>query len=205
MNLIVESQYFSPVILYKNSYKFTHIIIEQCESYQKLSFRNRCQIAGAEGVLDLSIPLVNGRAQKALIRDVKIADSLPWQANHWKTIVSCYNRSPWFSFYQDELEGLYRKPFRFLLDWNRECLEWSLKVLGMPRTIGSTAEYKREYSPEEGADRRGKWLPKNRENWGEESPRYHQVFEERTGFLPGLSVLDLVFCEGKNAIKYIQS
>jgi hypothetical protein len=155
--------------------------------------------------LDLSIPLVNGRAQKALIRDVKIADSLPWQANHWKTIVSCYNRSPWFSFYQDGLEGLYRKRFRFLLDWNRECLEWSLKVLGMPRVIGSTAEYKRNYLPEEGADWRGKWLPKNRENWGEESPRYHQVFEERTGFLPGLSILDLVFCEGKNAIKYIQS
>lgn len=205
MNLIVESQYFSPIILFKNSYKFTHIIIEQCESWQKMSFRNRCQIAGAEGVLDLSIPLVNGRDQKGLIRDVKIADSSPWQANHWKTIVSCYNRSPWFSFYQNDLEALYRKPFRFLLDWNQECLEWSLKVLGMPRMIGTTMEYKAEYPVQQGVDQRGKWLPKNREDWGAESPRYHQVFEERTGFLPGLSILDLVFCEGKNAIKYIQS
>ncbi len=97
-----------------------------------MSFRNRCQIAGAEGVLDLSIPVVNGRDQKALIRDVRIADSLPWQANHWKTIVSCYNRSPWFSFYQDELEALYRKPFDFLLDWNLECLDWALRVLECP-------------------------------------------------------------------------
>lgn len=204
MNLISESQYFPPVILFKNSYKFSNIIIEQCESYQKLSFRNRCQIAGGEGVIDLSIPLVNGRDQKAFIRDVKIADSLPWQANHWKTIVSCYNRSPWFSFYRDELEELYRRPFEYLLDWNRECLNWTLRVLGMPLTVSGTTEYRPVYSPEEGVDRRGKWLPKNRESWGAESPRYRQVFEERTGFLPGLSVLDLVFCEGKNSIRYIQ-
>jgi hypothetical protein len=205
MILITESQYFSPVILFKNSYNFSHITIEQCESYQKLSFRNRCQIAGAEGVIDLSIPLVNGRDQKAIIRDVRIADSLPWQANHWKTIVSCYSRSPWFSFYRDELEELYRKPFDYLLDWNRECLIWALRVLGMSRVVGETMEYKPAYSPEEGDDQRGKWLPKNRENWGRSMPRYHQVFEERTGFLPGLSILDLIFCEGKNAIKYIQS
>ena len=205
MNLISESQYFSPVIFFKNSYKSSHITIEQCESYQKLSFRNRCQIAGAEGVIDLSIPLVNGRDQKALIRDVRIADSLPWQANHWKTIVSCYNRSPWFSFYRDELEELYRKPVVYLLVWNRDCLDWGLQVLGMPRPVGGTMEYKPVYTPEEGVDLRGKWLPKNRESWGADMPRYHQVFEERTGFQPGLSILDLVFCEGKNAIKYIQS
>jgi hypothetical protein len=205
MNLISESQYFPPVIFFKNSYKISNIIIEQCESYQKLSFRNRCQIAGAEGVIDLSIPLVNGRDQKALIRDVRIADSLPWQANHWKTIVSCYNRSPWFSYYRDELEELYRRPFGYLLDWNRECLDWVLRVLGMPRTVSGTTEYKTDYRPDEGVDQRGKWLPKNRESWGNEAPRYHQVFEERTGFLPGLSILDLVFCEGKNAIRYIQS
>jgi hypothetical protein len=205
MNLITDIQYFPSIIFYKNSYKFTHIVIEQCETWQKMSFRNRSQIAGAEGVIDLSIPLVNGRDQKALIRDVRIADSLPWQAQHWKTIVSCYNRSPWFSFYRDELEELYRKPFDYLLDWNRECLDWSLRVLGMTRVIRLTAEYKASYAPGEGVDQRGMLLPKNRESWGAGTPRYHQVFEDRTGFLPGLSILDLLFCEGKNAIRYIQS
>lgn len=170
-----------------------------------MSFRNRCQIAGAEGVIDLSIPLVNGRDQKAFTRDVRIADSLPWQANHWKTIVSCYNRSPWFAFYRDELEELYRKPLDFLVDWNRECLEWSFRVLGMSPAISLTTEYETSYSPDEAVDQRGMLLPKNRDVWGAETPRYHQVFEERTGFLPGLSILDLVFCEGKNAIKYIRS
>src|SRR5258708_17793246 len=205
MNYITDIQYFPSVILFKSSYNFTHIIIEQCETWQKMSFRNRCQIAGAEGVIDLSIPLVKGRDQKALIRDVRIADSLPWQAQHWKTIVSCYNRSPWFSFYQDELAELYRRPVDYLLDWNWECLEWSFRVLGMTRDLSRTVEFKAAYDPMEALDQRGVLLPKTRETWGADTPRYRQVFEERTGFLPGLSILDLVFCEGKNAIRYIQS
>ncbi|HEY4107837.1 WbqC family protein [Puia sp.] len=205
MNLITDIQYFPSVIFYKNSYNFSHITIEQCETWQKMSFRNRCQIAGAEGVINLSIPLVNGRDQKALIRDVRIAGSLPWQAQHWKTIVSCYNRSPWFAYYRDELEQLYRKPANYLLDWNWDCLEWSFRVLGMTRSLSRTPSYKVEYTPAEGVDQRGMLMPKDREKWGAGTPRYHQVFEERTGFLPGLSILDLVFCEGKNGIRYIQS
>ena len=205
MKLVTDIQYFPSFIFYKNSYEFTHIVIEQCETWQKMSFRNRCQIAGAEGVIDLSIPLVNGRDQKALIRDVRIADSLPWQATHWKTIVSCYNRSPWFAFYCDELEELYRRRFGFLLDWNWHCLEWSFRVLGMTPELSRTEEYRRWYEPGEAVDQRGVLLPKSRENWGTDGPRYHQVFEERTGFLPGLSILDLLFCEGKNAIRCIQS
>lgn len=205
MLLVTDIQYFPPLIFFKNSYKFTHINIEQCETWQKMSFRNRCQIAGAGGIIDLSIPLVNGRDQKAQLRDVRIADSLPWQANHWKTIVSCYSRSPWFSFYRDELESLYRRPFGFLLDWNRACLDWSLRVLGMTPVIGLTSEYKTGYEPGEAVDQRGILVPRLREVWGAETPHYHQVFEDRTGFLPGLSILDLIFCEGKNAIRYIRS
>src|ERR1700761_5322047 len=110
MNLIFESQYFAPIIFYKISYNFSDLVFEQCETYQKMSFRNRCQILGAEGVIDLSIPLVGGRATKGLIRDVRIAGDRKWQDQHWKTIVSCYNRSPWFEYYRDGLEELYRKP-----------------------------------------------------------------------------------------------
>ena len=205
MNFISDIQYFPPVIFYKSSYNFTHIVIEQCETYQKMSFRNRCQIAGAEGIIDLSIPLVKGRDQKTFIRDVKIADELPWQAQHWKTIVSCYNRSPWFEFYRDELESLYRKPVVFLVDWDLHCLEWSFRMLGLAPSIGLTEGYLPHYPGEGWIDMRGALLPKTRKVWGAATPRYRQVFEERTGFLPGLSILDLLFCEGKNAIRYIQS
>ncbi|MBS1661955.1 MAG: WbqC family protein [Bacteroidetes bacterium] len=201
MNLIIDLQYFATINLYEISNKFLHIVFEQCEYYQKTSFRNRCQIAGADGVINLSIPLEKGRDQKTLMKDVRIADTLPWQAQHWKTIVSCYNRSPWFEHYRDDLEGLYKTRYDFLVDWNLACFEWTVKVLRMPVQVSLTKEYRKVYAPGEGEDWRNKFLPKNREMDG---PRYRQVFEERTGFISGLSILDLLFCEGRNASGHLR-
>src|ERR1035437_9978726 len=114
MILITEFQYFPSIILYKNLNKFSNIVFEQYEYYQKMSFRNRCRIVGAGGAIDLSIPLEKGRDQRSLIRDVRISGVRPWQAEHWKTILSCYSRSPWFEFYRDGLEELYRRPTALL-------------------------------------------------------------------------------------------
>lgn len=211
MNLIIDIQYFPSIILYKSLYKFSNIVFDQYEAYQKMGFRNRCQLAGAEGVVDLSIPLVNGRGQKTLVRDVRISDRQPWAAQHWKTIVSCYSRSPWFDHYRDELELLFRRRFDFLLDWDLACFDWSVRVLGLAIPVGLTEGWVREYSSLEGVDWRGKLRPRDREaGYGEGGRggapvRYRQVFEERTGFIPNLSILDLLFCEGGNAIKYIRS
>jgi hypothetical protein len=169
-----------------------------------MTFRNRCRIVGAEGVIDLSIPLVGGRRQKCLIRDVRVATGDHWQTRHWRTIASCYNRSPWFEYYRDELEALFQKKVEFLLDWDLNCFEWSLKALGITRQVGLTDSYRPEYGPEEGMDCRGKIMPRDsRDRW--ELPRYPQVFEDRTGFTPNLSILDLLFCQGKEAIMYVRS
>lgn len=209
MNLLIDLQYFSTINLYKISNNFSNIIFEQYEYYQKMSFRNRCQIAGSEGIINLSVPLEKGRDQKTLMKDVRIAAAQPWQAQHWKTLLSCYSRSPWFEFYRDELEGLYKTRFDFLVDWNLACFEWSLKKLRLTVAFSLTDRYRPIYTPEEGVDLRGKFVPKNRAgDLGIPSGaplRYRQVFEERTGFIPGLSILDLLFCEGKEAIRYIQS
>ena len=237
MILIAEYQYFPSVILYKKLTNFSNIVFDKYEYYRKMTFRNRCRIASAEGTIDLSIPLEKGRDQRSLIRDVRISGSRKWQAEHWKTILSCYSRSPWFEFYRDELEQLYRQPALFLTDWNLACFEWSIRVLGMPLEISFTdawyktsPEGRRVNPPKEWTDWRNKILPKTSVQrqkgdhsakperkalsgagsalkgrdlqQGEAEPEpviYRQVFEERTGFLPGLSILDLLFCEGKNA------
>jgi hypothetical protein len=177
-----------------------------------MSFRNRCRIAGAEGVVDLSIPIAGGRDQKMPMKEVRIAAGRSWQAQHWKTIVSCYSRSPWFEYYRDDLQKLFGEPAEFLLDWDLRCLEWSLRVLGMDRPIFLTDAYKKVYDREDGADWRGKLGPKDLEKRGmadadqqEGVSRYRQVFEERIEFIPNLSILDLLFCEGKEAIRYIRS
>ena len=181
-----------------------------------MSFRNRSEIAGPHGLITLSIPLVNGRDQKTVLKEVRIRDEHPWRAQHWKTLQSCYNRSPWFDFFREGLEGLYKRPAQFLLDWNLSCFEWSLNVLGRPLAWSLTDEYKKDYDPKEWIDWRGRVLPKNRSTGvpaeaKTEGPgnaimgmpadpiKYRQVFEERTGFIPNLSILDLLFCEGKRA------
>jgi len=163
-----------------------------------MGFRNRCQLAGAQGVVNLSVPLVRGRGQKTLVRDVRVSHRQPWQAQHWKTIVSCYSRSPWFDHYRDGLEGLYRRQFDFLLDWDLACFNWSVQVMGLAIPVGLTEKWERDYPASEAVDWRGRLRPKDREAV-DRPVRYRQVFEERTGFIPNLSILDLLFCEGKNA------
>ena len=202
-NLIIDSQYFPSVIFYKISYKYSYLLFEQYETYQKMSFRNRCVIAGATGVQALSIPLAGGREQKTLMRDIRVDSRRDWQRDHWRTITACYNRSPWFDHYREGLETLYRRRADFLLDWNLGCLEWSLRALGLTKRIGLTDRYETGYDPEKTVDWRGKILPRNRGSW-EEVARYQQVFGDRTGFIPDLSILDLLFCEGKEAISYIR-
>ena len=219
MNLLTDLQYFPPYNLFKISYKFSNIVFEQYEYYQKMSFRNRCQIAGAEGMINLSVPLAKGRDQKSIMKDVKISDRVNWQDQHWKTILSCYSRSPWFEYYRDSLEDVYKRPFVFLLDWNLYCFEWAIRALRMPVNFSLTDEYRKVYDETDWVDWRGRLLPKDRDlvlnipilgngiAGAEETKqpvKYRQVFEERTGFLPNLSILDLLFCEGKRASAFLE-
>jgi hypothetical protein len=199
MKVIVESQYFAPVTLYKTVSKFLNVEFDVYEGYQKMSFRNRCMVMGAGGSVTLSIPLEEGRGQRRLMKEVRIANRYPWQSQHWKTIMSCYNRSPWFEFYRDELAVLFQKPVNFLVDWNLACWDWSIRKLGMEVFTGTTTAYQAEYDLTECLDFRNKLLPKSiMQNFPGPVP-YRQVFEERTGFVPHCSILDLLFCEGKNA------
>lgn len=221
MNLLVEFQYFPNVNLYKDLTKVSNIVFEQYEYYQKMSFRNRCRIAGAEGIIDLSIPLEGGRDQRTPIREVRVSGAENWQQNHWRTIQSCYSRSPWFEFYRDDLGTLFAKPAVWLADWNLACFEWAAGVLSLDVGVVMTDAWRPEYPADEWLDCRGAWRPSDgparkgsvggRQEWAGgdkslegmfavwESPLYRQVFQERTGFIPGLSILDLIFCEGRAA------
>lgn len=199
MNLIIEIQYFPSVILYKKINNISNVEFDVYENYQKLSFRNRCIIMGANGPVTLSIPLEEGRGQRRPTREVRIANRYPWQSQHWKTIVSCYNRSPWFEFYRDDLEILYQKPVNFLVDWNLACWDWAAKKLGMAISTSLSEVYKPEVDVTKCLDFRSKILPKSIMHDFPEQVIYAQVFEDRTGFVPNCSILDLLFCEGKNA------
>ena len=203
MKLVSECHYFPSSIFYIALNGVSHIIFDQYDGFRKMSFRNRTLLAGSNGTIILSVPLEKGRNQKKPMKDIRISNRDKWQLKHWKTITSCYNRSPWFEFYSDELATLYGRPFIFLLDWNLICFEWSIQKLGLKLEPSLSTNYHKSYLPDEYTDWRDKVLPKNYLDF--RPIRYRQVFEERTGFLPNLSILDLLFCEGKNALKLLES
>ena len=197
MVLIIDIQYFPSVIYYKTLYNITNISFEQYEISRKMSFRNRCLIAGANGIITLSVPMMEGRDRKRIMKDIRVDNSRAWQSQHFKSIVSAYGRSPWFGHYVDALQELYRRPYIYLLDWNLACFEWTIRQLDLSLNISLTERYIPTSQSYGQIDRRNQYIPKNYLDW--EPVRYSQVFQEKHGFLPNLSILDLIFCEGKNA------
>ena len=200
--LITENQYFGSINYINTLFRYSNIVIEQYESYQKMSFRNRCVVGGSNGLVHLSVPLENGRNQRQLMKDVRISYAGRWQAEHLRTIESCYSRSPFFEFYRDGVWELLQKRQVFLLDLNLSILGWLQKILQYTGTISLTDTYCREYPPQV-ADIRNHFLPKNFQD--DPMPfSYTQVFGDRIGFQPNLSILDLLFCcgpEAKNLLK----
>lgn len=206
MNLLVDNQYLASFIYYKISINALYIELEQCERWQKMSFRNRCLISGANGTLALSVPVTGGRNVGEIIKDVKIDNTKNWQSIHWRSIFSAYNRSPWFEFYRDEMEIFYNKKFEFLWDWNIELMYWILKKLDIRTPVRFSDRYKNRSELDPGTvDMRSQILPKNLDFYKNECPAYSQVFEQKHGFIPNLSIIDLLFCEGKNAMNVLKS
>ncbi|MBO9151452.1 WbqC family protein [Chitinophaga sp. GCM10012297] len=200
--LLIESQYFPSVYFYKTLIESEILQIERYEHYQKVSFRNRCYVAGPNGVILLSVPLSKGKNQRTVMKDVRISNVENWQALHWKTLTSAYRRSPWFEYFEPELEELYEKRFEFLLDWNLACLEWVNQALGIHPEVRLTDEFRKTYDPATNvSDKRDHMVPGQ---LPEEAPVYTQVFGERTGFFPNLSILDLLFCEGKRGLELLK-
>lgn len=156
-------------------------------------------IAGPLGKVDLTIPLRLGRNQKTLMKDVLIDDRGKWWDNHWKTLTASYNRSPWFEYYRPELWELYSNPPDRLVDWNDACFKWATEKLGFKLAVSVTDRWIAKYEGTEFLDWRNKLLPNSINQPLSSTSDYPQVFIDRTGFIPNLSVLDLLFCEGRNA------
>ncbi len=195
--LLAELQYFPPIIFFKASYKETYIYLDQYEPYLKMSFRNRCLIAGANGIISLSIPLEKGRDQRARMNEVRISYLEDWQSRHLKSIKSAYNRSPFFDHYKDDMQSLFTKKFELLMDWNLHCLSWVKEKIAWPAEIRLTEFQQQASVSGAGEDIRNLVLPKN---YAQHIPlQYRQVFEEKRGFFPNLSILDLLFNTGKEA------
>lgn len=204
-SILLELHYLGSLPYYSKLLLHPQVWIEQQEHYRKGSFRNRCYIATANGVLPLSIPLLKGKHQQAPVKEVAIDNNSNWQQQHWRSIKTAYGNSPFFEYYAEELLQLYQQPYHSLFDFCWAAQVLVLELLTLAPTISLTSSYERT-TTEEVIDFRHQLLPKNYNTY--QDPHYFpipypQVFEDRQGFVPNLSILDLLFCTGPEAPSFL--
>ncbi|TSA30093.1 MAG: hypothetical protein D4R67_00940 [Bacteroidetes bacterium] len=200
MTIILHTAYLPSISYMAACVPVDEILIEAWETYPKQTIRNRCGILGPNGRQILSIPISRPDGNRTKTKDIRIARHLPWQKIHWRSFETAYNKSPFFLYYQDYLLPYYEKEFTFLLDFNMQLLETLFRLIRLDKTLSLTDSYVKE--DQEVADLRhvsGIRYPADR------FPEYYQVFADRHGFQPDLSVVDLLFNIGPETTSYLVS
>jgi len=198
--MILPTSYFGCLFQYAIVAQEKQYSVEAFEHFEKQSFRNRCEIYGANGKLSLSIPLKKWK-NHSITKDIQISFDENWQNQHWRSIESAYRASPFFEFYEADIKPLFFKKEKFLLDYN-QLLEREIKnTLDIHSKIELTKFYDAQI-----ADFRQLIHPKNDFLISEvEYPKYMQVFEEKNGFIQNLSILDLLFNLGPKSTDYLKT
>ena len=200
-DICISLAYLGPIAYYNAIQKADTLLLEHCDYYEKQSYRNRCNIGGPNGVLSLSIPVEKTIGDKTLTRDLRISQHGDWQMQHWKSIESAYNSTPFFEYYKDDLVRFYQKKWDFLWDYNLEIQSTILELLELEPDIKLTSDYKVELK-DKYLDLRQSIHPKQLNQHS--STPYYQVFEQRHGFQPNLSIIDLLFNMGNESQLIIQ-
>ena len=175
-------------------------VFEVHDSYQKQTYRNRSHIYGANGKLSLNIPVNYSQNNRQNTQEVKIDNTSKWQSTHWKSIESAYKTSPFFEYYEDDLVELYTTSKASLLEFNFECIAVINQCLGFEREISKSEQFTKISSETD-----YRFLVNARKEATIETTAYIQVFQEKYGFINNLSILDLLFNEGPNALSYLKN
>jgi len=193
---------FLPPVEYFAFLTQQEVHVECCEHYQKQSFRTRCTILTANGQETLSLPVVHC-PDKEPITQTRIDYKTPWQRTLWRAIESAYGGSPFFLYYRDALQPFFEKRFESLFDYNLQITRTLVSLLRLPAVIVLTEDFKPIADP----DLREMIHPR-RQSKADYPLRltepYYQVFAHKFGFVPNLSIIDLIFNLGPSASEYLQ-
>ncbi|MBN8703994.1 MAG: WbqC family protein [Bacteroidetes bacterium] len=199
---VVPSGYLPPITYFTAICSGNSTVIDQFEYFEKQTYRNRCEILSANGILKLVIPL-DDRKNKSIVKDCRISYKENWQKKHWKSIESAYNRSPYFEFYKDDFIAFYEKSNNvFLIDFNTDLLNLVLKLLKIKKEITLSSEYIEKSILLNKLDLRTHFH-NNSETIVHPTKKYIQVFSDKFGFVPNLSIIDLLFNCGPEATSYL--
>jgi len=202
--VLLSTAYFAPIQYYSEFLRAEKVYIEQFENFIKQTYRNRCVIMGGNGPIQLIVPVVKGRGPKILIKDLHISYDTDWQRNHWRTIFSAYSSSPFFEYYKDDIYPFFETKHRFLLDFNLKIHEIICELLEFENNAVLTADF--EKVPDGTVNLRERISPKIKTQGDNDFQpvKYTQVFSDKLGFVPNLSIMDLLFNEGPNGYSVLE-
>ncbi|HEY0055117.1 MAG TPA: WbqC family protein [Pedobacter sp.] len=177
------------------------LIIERNEHFPKQTYRNRASIHSANGKLDLMVPVMKGGKNHTQTKDVKISYDFDWQRLHWLSLQTSYRSSAFFEFYEDDFAPFYMQKFEFMFDYNEALLNLIIKLLKLNIQYQYSDSYEKKYT--DLTDYRSTIHPKIESPF--QTKPYFQVFDDRNGFIPNLSIVDLLFNQGPKSGQFIQS
>lgn len=207
-NILLSTTYFGPVQWYQKLYQAERVGIEQWENFQKQTYRNRCLIATTQGIQALTVPVERGHSalplgtskHAALIKDIRISDHGNWRHLHWHALQSAYGESPFFEYYQDDIQPFFENRWDYLIDFNEAIREKICELIDIQPIVAYTSAYMAAQSH----DFRSAITPKHPDYDPDFTPKpYYQVYQQKHGFLPNLSILDLLFNMGPESIFYL--
>lgn len=206
MDAYLSLAYLPPVEYFAKLVTYDRIFIEQHDNYVKQTYRNRCFIGGTEGRQTLTVPVEGNDGQKCPMKDVRISDHGHWRHLHWTAFESAYGHTPYFEFYRDYFEPFYNGQYRYLLDFDMGLLRLVCRLIDISPDIRLTEAYCKDV-PEGARDFREAIHPKKDFRQADPEFRaeeYYQVFSSQHGFIPNLSIVDLLFNMGPDSVLVLQ-
>lgn len=203
--VLLSSAYFGPIQWFQKLSRHENCLVERFDHFQKQTYRNRCVIMTANGRQTLTVP-VEHVAGMALMRDVRISDHGNWRHLHWNALRAAYGETPFFDYYADDIHPFFERKYNFLYDFNFEITQVLCTLLDIHPNLKPTENFapKGSCCPLTAADLRETIHPKHPLPDDEFRPRrYWQIHEQKHGFQPNLSILDLLFNQGNESIFYL--
>ncbi|TJY36263.1 WbqC family protein [Pontimicrobium aquaticum] len=201
MHTLLHPTYFPNIAHFVSMVHAENLMFEVHDNYQKQTYRNRAYVYGANEKLALNVPIKHSHKNRQLYKDVKIVNDTPWQIQHWKSLQSAYRTSPFFEYYEDDIAPLFHTKQDYILDFNFKCLEVIFDCLQLDLNYQTTTAY--QTTPSNCKDFRHLVNARKEKEYLFEP--YTQVFANKHGYINNLSILDLLFNEGTNAVTYLKS
>jgi len=196
-DLLLSTAYFPPAEYFSLIKNAANVFIEQEENYTRQTYRNRCRIPAANGILTLSVPVMKGTRVKAPVKDILIDNSKRWPQVHLRAMMSAYNRSPYYQYYYESIGKIILGNHKYLLDLNDELLYACLKIIGIDKCIEHTSQYESDSGKIEDF----RYSRTQKRTSGFILKPYIQVF--KSNFVDDLSIIDLIFNTGPESVGWL--